>query len=241
MPLQCAEDGCNADVTGKRGTNPRCDEHAKARKKAQRKAQKRRARQRKSGHATLRACIDCGTPVDGRYHKCQSCRDGEGECIEPGCTETTGPGLARCDEHASDKEKFSAYMRAWQKANPLKVQFWDRRRWAREHGIPFEVTVEDVEAIWPGNCPVCAVELTRSRETQPTNGSLDRIDNNHDLGYVAGNVHIVCVGCNGRKSDLPIVALAEGLASPEWQSWAVAYLEAQNSRPRRRVVRRRAA
>jgi hypothetical protein len=186
--------------------------------------------------------MDCGAALDdGRYHKCQLCRDGERECIEPDCTEITEPGMARCDDHASDKERFSAYIRAWQKDNRLKVQYWERRRWAREHGIPFDISVEYIESIWPEKCPVCGCELTRSRETQTTNGSIDRIDNSHDVGYIPGNVHIICVADNGKKSDLSVQELSRGYAGPEWRAWAVAYLAARESRPKRRVVRRKAA
>jgi hypothetical protein len=234
-PRLCAEDGCEVEVTGRR---IRCPEHAIAHRRRQKKAQKKRARHRAAGELS-RACMDCGVPVDGRYHKCQACREGERECIEPGCTQITGPGLARCDDHASEKEKFSAYMRSWQKDNRLKVQLWDRRRWAREHGVAFEITVEDVEAIWPEVCPVCGAELTRSRETQPTNGSIDRIDNDHGLGYITGNVHVVCVGCNGRKSDMSMAGLLAGHAGKDWQRWAERRLAAQERRPRRRVVRRK--
>jgi hypothetical protein len=115
---------------------------------------------------------------------------------------------------------------------PLKVQLWERRRCARERGLEFEITLGDLEAIWPqdNRCPVCGVELTREHRSA-ANGSIDRIDNTR--GHTAGNVHIVCAGCNGKTSDHTVEQLAAGRAGPEWRSWSRKRL----GRPERRVVR----
>jgi len=204
-----------------------CSEHAAARKRRRHKEQKKLARQRQAAERReARRCIDCDGPNPTRYHKCQPCRDGERECIEPGCEEITGPGLVRCQNHATKAEISAAYMRQWQKANPLSLQLWDRRRWAREHGVPFALTVADLKEIYPERCPVCSVRLTRDRDQATTNGSIDRIDNDFGIGYVKGNVHVVCVGCNGMKRDLIVAELAAGAAGEHWMAWAVAYLAA---------------
>lgn len=71
-----------------------------------------------------------------------------------------------------------------------------RRR--RGDGIPVTITTAD---IWiPDTCPVCGVALAigsgNSSEKSP---SIDRYD--PTLGYVPGNILILCRGCNRRKQD----------------------------------------
>jgi 5-methylcytosine-specific restriction endonuclease McrA len=68
----------------------------------------------------------------------------------------------------------------------------------RKHGVPVTITAAD---IWiPDNCPVCGVLLTvgcgASSDKSP---SLDRYD--PALGYVPGNIMVLCRGCNRRKQN----------------------------------------
>ncbi len=80
---------------------------------------------------------------------------------------------------------------------------------------------------------MCSVRLTADRDQAATNGSIDRIDNDHAVGYVKGNVHVCCVGCNGLKRDLSVDELAAGEAGEHWKAWAVARLACES--PDRRV------
>lgn len=95
-PRLCAEDRCEVDVSARRGKDARCDDHARLRKKALKKAQKQRVRQQQARYPD---CVDCGVPNPGR--RCPECRNGERECVEDGCTQVTGPGLARCTANGS--------------------------------------------------------------------------------------------------------------------------------------------
>jgi hypothetical protein len=68
----------------------------------------------------------------------------------------------------------------------------------RKHGTPVTITTAD---IWiPDDCPVCGVPLAvgcgASSDRSP---SLDRYD--PPLGYVPGNVMVLCRGCNRRKQN----------------------------------------
>jgi len=68
----------------------------------------------------------------------------------------------------------------------------------RRDGIPVTITAAD---IWvPVTCPVCGVTLTvgvaRSSDSSP---SIDRYD--PALGYVPGNIMVICRGCNRRKQN----------------------------------------
>jgi hypothetical protein len=68
------------------------------------------------------------------------------------------------------------------------------------------VTINDLEETWvaqQGRCALTGWEMTmRLGEGQvPTNASIDRIDSK--LGYLMGNVQLVCRAVNVAKSDLP--------------------------------------
>jgi hypothetical protein len=226
---------CRADISERATRHPlatRCEpcqaKHRTGRKRPRRKVE--------------RLCTSCGADIRWRPAAKTICTDCEPKpprwCIDCGVVDMRGQVAFRCPECKAAKEAYdasdagkadrSAYARQWQKANPLKVQLWDRRRWAREHGLDFEITLADLEQLWPDDntCPVCGAGFTREHGRE-TNGSIDRIDN--ELGYVKGNVHVCCVGCNGRKSDHTVAELADGVAREHWQAWAVAYL----ARPRR--------
>ena len=68
----------------------------------------------------------------------------------------------------------------------------------RRDGIPVTITTAD---IWiPVNCPVCGVTLTvGSGASSDESPSIDRYD--PVLGYVPGNVMVICRGCNRRKQN----------------------------------------
>jgi 5-methylcytosine-specific restriction endonuclease McrA len=68
----------------------------------------------------------------------------------------------------------------------------------RKDGVPVTITLADI--LVPANCPACGVLMTtgqtRSSEHSP---SLDRYD--PALGYVPGNIMVICRGCNRRKQN----------------------------------------
>jgi len=68
----------------------------------------------------------------------------------------------------------------------------------RKRGIPVTITAAD---IWiPDDCPVCEVPLAvGSGASSDRSPSLDRYD--PPLGYVPGNIMVICRGCNRRKQN----------------------------------------
>ncbi len=80
--------------------------------------------------------------------------------------------------------------------------FWDCRLRARKRGIKFDLSIEDVQAVWPvdGCCPILHLPLQRGTgrpiKSSPT---LDRRVPN--LGYVRGNISVISYHANLLKSD----------------------------------------
>lgn len=71
---------------------------------------------------------------------------------------------------------------------------------ATEKGVPFTITVEDIEAIWTDRCPILDIELQRGTGCQTAaSPSLDRI--RPELGYVPGNIQILSLQANAMKSN----------------------------------------
>lgn len=133
-------------------------------------------RESESGKTLCRPCLDkAAAYVSGERKR----HAAEGLC-QRGCGQPTVPGSkAHCEAHVRTQQVYNANSRA------------------RASGIPAELSVDDVE--WPTHCPVpyCGVKLDR-RNTK-TSPSLDRLI--PELGYVRGNVVVVCQGCNARWGD----------------------------------------
>lgn len=78
------------------------------------------------------------------------------------------------------------------------------RQRARRLGVEFNITPDDVAAIWPtdNRCPVLGIPLAGVRATRwRTDGtpSLDRLNN--AWGYIKGNVAVISWRANNIKSD----------------------------------------
>jgi|DEB0MinimDraft_6_1074348.scaffolds.fasta_scaffold47078_2 hypothetical protein len=100
----------------------------------------------------------------------------------------------------------------WRKNNPIKHMVIRARCRARDKGIEFSITHEDVEKLT--HCPVFGTEL--NYEPQPSAfshnaASLDRIDNSK--GYVPGNVTIMSLRANTLKRDASVEEIEKLL---EW-------------------------
>jgi hypothetical protein len=92
--------------------------------------------------------------------------------------------------------------REWRLANPESSErklFESARRRAREHGLPFEISKEDV--IIPEFCPVLGVKLVpgNRKGPRPDAPSLDRIV--PSKGYVPGNVQVISYKANTMKQN----------------------------------------
>lgn len=69
---------------------------------------------------------------------------------------------------------------------------------AKRSGIPFEITVEDIQI--PAVCPVLGIPLERGDIfTQPNSPSLDRIRPGE--GYTPGNIAVISHRANRMKND----------------------------------------
>lgn len=84
----------------------------------------------------------------------------------------------------------------WRKDNPALALYRQAKTRAKRLGIQF--TIEPKDVVIPTHCPVTGVEF-RSSGTRATSPSLDRIVNS--LGYVPGNVIVVCYRVNAIKHD----------------------------------------
>lgn len=87
----------------------------------------------------------------------------------------------------------------WREANPEKVLIHRCKERSRDKGVPCELTVEDIHI--PDNCPICQRPLTRNiGKVGSSSPTTDRW--NPVLGYVRGNIWIICHRCNSRKQDM---------------------------------------
>lgn len=95
-------------------------------------------------------------------------------------------------------------------ADPLTLLFqWARHR-AKKRGIEFRLSRGDV--VVPTHCPCCGVALSFLARgvAQPDTMTLDRLDNL--LGYIPGNVAVICWGCNARKGAATLEQLKQLVA-----------------------------
>ena len=74
---------------------------------------------------------------------------------------------------------------------------WAKYR-AKKNNIPFDITPEDV--IIPEVCPILGIKLEAGIGCQTDSSpSIDRI--NPNLGYIKGNIQVICYRANRIKND----------------------------------------
>lgn len=81
---------------------------------------------------------------------------------------------------------------------------------SKRHSLTVDITLDDLFGLWEsqqGNCAISDIPMTYAMFAGrvPTNISLDRA--NPDLGYIKGNVQLVCMAVNQMKSDLDMSTL----------------------------------
>ena len=107
-------------------------------------------------------------------------------------------------------DKMKAQFREWYLRSYLKNVLRAAKRRARDSGVPFTITEADLEV--PVRCPVLGLLLEPSvGRVSDTSPSLDRV--RPELGYVVGNVRVICHRANRLKSAL---SLGEALAIYEY-------------------------
>jgi len=87
--------------------------------------------------------------------------------------------------------------------NPARALWRRAKVRAARGGLPFTITVADIEAVWPTNnrCPVFGTELVQKKGKGAGRGSpsLDRLNN--DWGYAQGNIAVISMAANQIKGD----------------------------------------
>jgi hypothetical protein len=238
---------CGADISHRHPLATRCES-------CQEKYRSSRPRNHGRKPPKIRACQECGAEITGSHgarKRCEDCSTPEPKLCAAGCGAEVDRKGKRCESCAADH--YRDYMATYMREHREQVKTYETvhshlvkraRRRASELGREFSLTVAMIRKIYPqdGLCPVCRNEMTWNRGGNGgtvRSPSIDRIDNN--VGYIWSNVHVVCLHCNSTKQHLTAEQLAAGKAGEPWQAWAVAYQAAQNSRPKRRIVRRKAA
>lgn len=90
----------------------------------------------------------------------------------------------------------------------MKQKLWARRLWgksrkrAKESGIEFRLTPEDIMQVWVDRCPIMGIELAFVKGINDCQPSLDRVDNSK--GYIPGNVRVVSWYANYLKRALTL-------------------------------------
>ena len=106
-------------------------------------------------------------------------------------------------------DEFRRYRRRLQAKNPLAALFRAARSRAKGRGIDFSITPFDL-SMNNGVCPCCNREMFIDEEPlgpggRPHSPSIDRFV--PALGYVPGNVSIICWSCNDIKSKATLEEL----------------------------------
>lgn len=122
-------------------------------------------------------------------------------------------GVVKCSMCQKNKTLSSFYIEVWPHCedcfnefdpdqlhpNLILKQFTQRRAFARKEGISFTLNFADL--LIPTHCPILGVKLKHSfgKGSNFDAPSIDRI--NPALGYVLGNVQIICNLANRMKSN----------------------------------------
>jgi hypothetical protein len=110
-------------------------------------------------------------------------------------------------------EEYREHKRNYRINNPLMHLLSCSKSRAKKKGHEFTITAADL--VMPESCPCCGGKIAmRSGPTKqgplPTSPSIDRFDNN--LGYVPGNVSIICWRCNELKRNATVDELRKIIA-----------------------------
>lgn len=91
--------------------------------------------------------------------------------------------------------------------NPIDRLFFSSQSRSKKSGVDFNISKEDI--VVPTHCPYLGVPLTNisGQGRQPSNLSLDRIDNTK--GYVKGNIQVISDLANRMKQDATLDQLVQ--------------------------------
>jgi hypothetical protein len=119
-------------------------------------------------------------------------------------------GVSQAKWRANNPEKNRASQLAWNVANPARCLINSARRRAKDKGISFDISHEDILPL-PEFCPVLGTRLQygpgRGRKLYENGAaaSLDRVQNS--AGYVRGNVVVTSLRANLLKGQATLEEL----------------------------------
>ena len=104
----------------------------------------------------------------------------------------------------NNKRRIAEIQRSYRDRYPERRLLEAARRRAKQHGLEFSLTLDDV--VVPDRCPVLGIELHRARGGPRDNSpTLDRVVNTR--GYVPDNVVVVSWRANRLKSSATLEEL----------------------------------
>ncbi len=122
------------------------------------------------------------TKSDGLRYECQ-------ECSRESCR----------DYYQRNSVKEKARSVRWRDSHHEQMLVNACHLRARKRSLPCTITVEDIHV--SSSCPICGRDLIRtSGRVSDMSPTVDMYD--PALGYIPGNIWVICHGCNRRKSDM---------------------------------------
>jgi len=92
--------------------------------------------------------------------------------------------------------------------NPARRMWHNAKGRAAKAGVPFYITVKDIEDVWPEDnaCPIFGTTLVVGKsKSGPDSPTLDRM--RPEVGYVPGNLRVCSHRANAMKADADAVML----------------------------------
>ena len=104
--------------------------------------------------------------------------------------------FSRCRKCESDYQKNKRDER------PAKRLWLVRRRFALKNNIPFDISIEDIENIWPkdNRCPITKKIFKSGIQNKRDLPTLDKII--RQKGYIKGNIAVISHRANSLKGDV---------------------------------------
>ena len=106
------------------------------------------------------------------------------------------------------------YVQRWKNKHPKRHLLFLAKSRAKKRGIPFALTVNDVE--WPTHCPILGFELDYNKTPRGSRKGLDNIPTldrrDNTLGYTPGNVFVISYRANTLKRDASLIEIKALLA-----------------------------
>ncbi len=130
------------------------------------------------------------------------------------CCSRHGVRLHRASCQECNRAYMAPYQRERRRRHPARTMFERARRRARQRSVPFTLTPTQIAI--PRSCPALGVPIVIGAVRSDASPSLDRVQ--PDLGYVPGNIRVLCDRANRAKSNLSLPELkqrAEAAATQE--------------------------